>query len=90
MDIPLGLRPRGILPYLGSNKSQYSMGACAIIIYNYIYMYCRCAHTQIVHVYVLFFHLDSELKELTDTSRPEDEHLEIQKSLLTEKLKQKG
>ena len=33
MDIPLGLWPCGILPYLGSKKSQYSMGACAIIIY---------------------------------------------------------
>ena len=47
-----------------------------------------CVHTHIV--YVVFFHLDSELKETTDTSRPEYEHLEIQKSLLTEKLKQKG
>ena len=47
-----------------------------------------CVHTHIV--YVVFFHLDSELEESTDTSRPEDEHLEIQKSLLTEKLKQKG
>ena len=45
-------------------------------------------HTHIV--YVVFFHLDSELKESTDTSRPEDEHLEIQKSLLTEKLNRKG
>ena len=51
-------------------------------------MYSRCVHTH--NVYVVFFHLDSELKESTDTSRPEDEHLEIQKSLLTEKLKQKG
>ena len=47
-----------------------------------------CVHTHIV--YVVFFHLDSELEESTDTSRPEDEHLKIQKSLLTEKQRQKG
>ena len=35
-DIPLNLWPCGILPYLGSNKSRYSMGACAIIIYDII------------------------------------------------------
>ena len=47
-------------------------------------MYSTCVHTDI------FFHLDSELKKITDTLRPEDEHIEIQRSLLTENLKQKG
>ena len=52
-------------------------------------MYNTCVrHTHIV--YVVFFHIDSELEEITDTLRPGDEHLEIQKRLLTEKLKQKG
>ena len=31
MDIPLGQQPHGILPYLGTNKSPHSMGACAIL-----------------------------------------------------------
>ena len=47
---------------------------------------CTYAHI----VYVVFFHPDSELEETTDTSRSGDEHLETRKSLLTEKLKQRG